>query len=62
MPRQLTTSDMARVRQRLHQRAWAFDDPASYRAGVEEALQGLVESAQDVEPTPTPEENWRRPA
>lgn len=33
----------AQVRERLRRRAWVFDDPPSYTAGVEEALQALTE-------------------
>lgn len=42
-----TTSEVAarrvaQVRERLRHRAWVFDDPRSYTAGVEEALQALA--------------------
>lgn len=36
-------SRVAQVRERLRHRAWAFDDPRSYTAGVDEALQALVD-------------------
>lgn len=48
----VAAGQVAQVRERLHRRAWVFDDPRSYLAGVEEALQALAAPTSVAERSP----------
>lgn len=49
---QVAAGRVAQVRERLRRRAWVFDDPRSYTAGVEEALQALADLSPASYPSP----------
>lgn len=55
MMSEVVAGGVAQVRERLRHRAWVFDDPGSYTAGVEEALRALANlssSSPHLSPAP----------